>query len=91
MTVTNKYVLSGMNFNLNFLLLCVQVSQTELKMRTYLITWKHSAKSLGDTGLARRRWISRGLTQRISTERSLHHRDPELQVNGNNHLPRLQP
>jgi GDP-mannose transporter len=24
MTVTNKYVLSGMDFNLNFLLLCVQ-------------------------------------------------------------------
>ena len=26
MTVTNKYVLSGTGFNLNFLLLCVQVS-----------------------------------------------------------------
>lgn len=25
MTVMNKYVLSGLNFNLNFLLLCVQV------------------------------------------------------------------
>jgi GDP-mannose transporter len=25
MTVTNKYVLSGMDYNLNFLLLCVQV------------------------------------------------------------------
>lgn len=25
MTVTNKYVLSGMDFNLNFFLLCVQV------------------------------------------------------------------
>lgn len=25
MTVTNKYVLSGLDFNLNFLLLCVQV------------------------------------------------------------------
>lgn len=25
MTVTNKYVLSGLNFNLNFFLLCVQV------------------------------------------------------------------
>lgn len=25
MTVTNKYVLSGVNFNLNFFLLCVQV------------------------------------------------------------------
>lgn len=28
MTVTNKYVLSGYNFNLNFFLLCVQVSIT---------------------------------------------------------------
>jgi hypothetical protein len=27
MTVTNKYVLSGFDFNLNFFLLCVQVSQ----------------------------------------------------------------
>lgn len=26
MTVTNKYVLSGTNFNMNFVLLCVQVS-----------------------------------------------------------------
>jgi GDP-mannose transporter len=26
MTVTNKYVLSGIDFNLNFFLLCVQVS-----------------------------------------------------------------
>lgn len=26
MTVTNKYVLSGYDFNLNFFLLCVQVS-----------------------------------------------------------------
>ena len=26
MTVTNKYVLSGLNFNLNFFLLCIQVS-----------------------------------------------------------------
>jgi len=26
MTVTNKYVLSGLDFNLNFFLLCVQVS-----------------------------------------------------------------
>jgi GDP-mannose transporter len=28
MTVTNKYVLAGTNFNLNFFLLCVQVSFT---------------------------------------------------------------
>lgn len=27
MTVTNKYVLSGVDFNLNFFLLCVQVSR----------------------------------------------------------------
>lgn len=27
MTVTNKYVLSGTGFNMNFLLLCVQVSR----------------------------------------------------------------
>lgn len=26
MTLTNKYVLSGLDFNMNFLLLCVQVS-----------------------------------------------------------------
>ena len=29
MTVTNKYVLGGMNFNLNFFLLCVQVRQAK--------------------------------------------------------------
>jgi GDP-mannose transporter len=28
MTVTNKYVLSGVDFNLNFFLLCVQVRPT---------------------------------------------------------------
>jgi GDP-mannose transporter len=28
MTVTNKYVLSGVDFNLNFFLLCVQVRST---------------------------------------------------------------
>ena len=28
MTVTNKYVLSGLGFNLNFFLLCVQVGWT---------------------------------------------------------------
>lgn len=32
MTVMNKYVLSGLDFNLNFLLLCVQVS-SELSPR----------------------------------------------------------
>lgn len=30
MTVTNKYVLSGLGFNLNFFLLCVQVSRVEV-------------------------------------------------------------
>ena len=29
MTVTNKFVLSGTGYNLNFFLLCVQVSKTE--------------------------------------------------------------
>ena len=28
MTVTNKYVLSGLNYNLNFFLLCVQVRRS---------------------------------------------------------------
>lgn len=30
MTVTNKYVLSGYDFNMNFLLLCIQVSKRDL-------------------------------------------------------------
>ena len=30
MTVTNKFVLSGLGFNLNFFLLCVQVSQNQV-------------------------------------------------------------
>jgi GDP-mannose transporter len=30
MTVTNKYVLSGMDYNLNFFLLCVQVRHSDL-------------------------------------------------------------
>lgn len=30
MTVTNKYVLSGVDYNLNFFLLCVQVSNSHL-------------------------------------------------------------
>ncbi|QDS68719.1 GDP-mannose transporter into the lumen of the Golgi [Venturia effusa] len=34
MTVTNKYVLSGMNFNLNFLLLCVQSAVALLAIQT---------------------------------------------------------
>ena len=38
MTTTNKYVLSGLDFNLNFFLLAVQVSSTtEYPMRTCLI------------------------------------------------------
>lgn len=39
MTVTNKYVLSGMDYNLNFLLLCVQVGigQTDISAaKTYV-------------------------------------------------------
>lgn len=31
MTVMNKYVLSGLDFNLNFLLLCVQVCLNDLQ------------------------------------------------------------
>ena len=31
MTVTNKYVLSGLDFNLNFFLLCVQVCASSLQ------------------------------------------------------------
>lgn len=31
MTLTNKYVLSGLDFNMNFLLLCVQVSSNPYK------------------------------------------------------------
>jgi hypothetical protein len=34
MTVTNKYVLSGMDFNLNFLLLCVQSAVALLAIQT---------------------------------------------------------
>lgn len=34
MTVTNKYVLSGMHFNLNFLLLCVQSAVALLAIQT---------------------------------------------------------
>lgn len=33
MTVTNKYVLSGLDFNLNFFLLCVQVRCVGLHVR----------------------------------------------------------
>jgi len=34
MTVTNKYVLSGMDFNLNFLLLCIQSAVALLAIQT---------------------------------------------------------
>lgn len=34
MTVTNKYVLSGMDFNLNFLLLCVQSAVALIAIQT---------------------------------------------------------
>lgn len=32
MTVTNKYVLSGVDFNLNFFLLCIQVCQETISV-----------------------------------------------------------
>lgn len=34
MTVTNKYVLSGVDFNLNFFLLCVQVGKDKAIVRS---------------------------------------------------------
>lgn len=39
MTVTNKYVLSGLDFNLNFLLLCIQVSAAAAINRECADTW----------------------------------------------------
>lgn len=39
MTVMNKYVLSGTNFNLNFFLLCVQVCMGKGGRENNTVTW----------------------------------------------------
>lgn len=45
MTVTNKYVLSGLDFNLNFFLLCVQVCWDQSRPSTTILTFPARALS----------------------------------------------